>query len=293
VSSSRFATTHFEDRSTTLADRCSRVDRGRSAVIPCDTEWLARRRLARDHGSGLITTDASQHDGDIATLVDSSPGYATRVRMLADDAHGIGSGNKAGIVRALGCPCPRRYSCTLGRPGCLRCLSWREAALIETLIQRRVLIYIHGAAAGWPRRARQPRHRAGGKLAAEQLQALVAQISCRRAALGLDLTSRHAHSTASCSGGLGGRDERVCGGGIKKCDASAPPCRKARTPAHTFSRAHGKKSGPTSGAAGQVISNDSIYAQQGQGPDWRWFMVGRNTVAYGRTWPARFRPTFA
>jgi 8-amino-7-oxononanoate synthase len=189
----------FEDRlnHASLID-AARLTRAKVSRYPhADTEWLAEM-LTRDQRSGLITTDAVfSMDGDIAPLVDLTR-LATQygLRLLADDAHGIGvlGKNGRGSFEHLGVPLvpPAILMGTLGKAlGVFGAFVAGEAALIETLIQR-ARTYIYTTALP-PAVAEAVRASLGivreESWRREQLQALVAQFRAGAQQLGFVLTS--------------------------------------------------------------------------------------------------------
>jgi 8-amino-7-oxononanoate synthase len=140
----------FEDRvnHASLID-AARLTRAKASRYPhADAERLAEM-LARNRRSGLITTDAVfSMDGDIAPLAELTRLASKHgMRLLADDAHGIGVLGKygRGSFEHLGVPLvpPAILMCTLGKAmGVFGAFVAGEAALIETLIQRaRTYIY--------------------------------------------------------------------------------------------------------------------------------------------------------
>jgi 8-amino-7-oxononanoate synthase len=140
----------FEDRlnHASLID-AARLSRAKVSRYPhADTERLAEM-LARNQRFGLITTDAVfSMDGDIAPLAELTRLASKHgMRLLADDAHGIGVLGKhgRGSFEHLGVPLvpPVILMGTLGKAlGVFGAFVAGEAALIETLIQRaRTYIY--------------------------------------------------------------------------------------------------------------------------------------------------------
>jgi 8-amino-7-oxononanoate synthase len=140
----------FEDRvnHASLID-AARLTRAKVNRYPhADAERLAEM-LARNQQSGLITTDAVfSMDGDMAPLAELTRlALKHGMRLLADDAHGIGvlGKNGRGSFEHLGVPLgpPVILMGTLGKAlGVFGAFVAGEAALIETLIQRaRTYIY--------------------------------------------------------------------------------------------------------------------------------------------------------
>ena len=140
----------FEDRvnHASLID-AARLTRAKVSRYPhADAERLAEM-LAGNQRPGLIATDAVfSMDGDIAPLADLTRLASQHgMRLLADDAHGIGVLGKygRGSFEHLGVPLvpPVILMGTLGKAlGVFGAFVAGEAALIETLIQRaRTYIY--------------------------------------------------------------------------------------------------------------------------------------------------------
>ena len=188
----------FEDRvnHASLID-AARLTRAKVSRYPhADTERLAEM-LARNQRPGLITTDAVfSMDGDIAPLADLARLASQHgMRLLADDAHGIGVLGKygRGSFEHLGMPLvpPVILMGTLGKAlGVFGAFVAGEAALIETLIQRaRTYIYTTALppAVAEATRASLRIARAEG-WRREQLQALVAQFRAGAQQLGLVLS---------------------------------------------------------------------------------------------------------
>jgi 8-amino-7-oxononanoate synthase len=154
--------------------------------------------LARDQRPGLITTDAVfSMDGDIAPLAELTRLASKHgMRILADDAHGIGvlGKNGRGSFEHLGVPLvpPAILMGTLGKAlGVFGAFVAGEAALIETLIQR-ARTYIYTTALP-PAVAEAVRASLGivrqDSWRREQLQALVAQFRAGAQQLGFALSS--------------------------------------------------------------------------------------------------------
>jgi 8-amino-7-oxononanoate synthase len=187
----------FEDRlnHASLID-AARLTRAKLSRYPhSDAERLAEM-LAGDRRSGLITTDAVfSMDGDIAPLAELTRLASNHgMRLLADDAHGIGVLGKhgRGSLEHLGVPLapPVILMGTLGKAlGVFGAFVAGEAALIETLIQRaRTYIYttaLPPAVAEAVRASLGIVRKEGWRR--EQLQALVAQFRTGAQQLGLAL----------------------------------------------------------------------------------------------------------
>jgi 8-amino-7-oxononanoate synthase len=189
----------FEDRlnHASLID-ATRLTRAKVNRYPhADAEQLADM-LARDPRPGLITTDAVfSMDGDIAPLAELTRLASKHgMRLLADDAHGIGvlGKNGRGSFEHLGVPLvpPAILMGTLGKAlGVFGAFVAGEAALIETLIQRaRTFIYTTALppAVAEAVRASLRMVRAEG-WRREHLRALVAKFRAGAQQLGLAVTS--------------------------------------------------------------------------------------------------------
>jgi 8-amino-7-oxononanoate synthase len=189
----------FEDRlnHASLID-AARLTRAKVNRYPhAGAEQLADM-LARDPRPGLITTDAVfSMDGDIAPLAELTRLASKHgMRLLADDAHGIGvlGKNGRGSFEHLGVPLvpPAILMGTLGKAlGVFGAFVAGEAALIETLIQRaRTYIYTTALppAVAEAVRASLRMVRAEG-WRREHLRALVAKFRAGAQQLGLALTS--------------------------------------------------------------------------------------------------------
>ncbi len=189
----------FEDRlnHASLID-AARLTRAKVSRYPHgDAAWLAQR-LAPARQPGLITTDAVfSMDGDIAPLAELTRLASKHgMRLLADDAHGIGvlGKNGRGSFEHLGVPLvpPVILMGTLGKAlGVFGAFVAGEAALIETLIQHsRTYIYTTALP---PAVAEAVRASLGivreESWRREQLRALVAQFRAGAQKLGFALTS--------------------------------------------------------------------------------------------------------
>lgn len=191
--------TIFEDRlnHASLID-AARLTRAKLSRYPhADTNQLAKMLVAARR-PGLVTTDAVfSMDGDVAPLAELSLLASKHgVRLLADDAHGLGvlGKNGRGSFEYLDIsPAPPAILMgTLGKAlGVFGAFVAGEAALIETLIQRaRTYIYTTALPPAVAEAAR-----AGLKLVREEswrrerLQARVAQFRAGAQNLGLSLTS--------------------------------------------------------------------------------------------------------
>ncbi|WP_372522696.1 8-amino-7-oxononanoate synthase [Sulfuricaulis sp.] len=176
----------------------ARLTRAKISRYPhVDVERLAKM-LAKNQQSGLITTDAVfSMDGDIAPLAELAR-LASKysMRLLADDAHGIGvlGKNGRGSFEHLEIPLapPAILMATLGKAfGVFGAFVAGEAALIETLIQR-ARTYIYTTALP-PAVAEAVRASLGivreESWRREQLQALVAQFRAGAQQLGFALSS--------------------------------------------------------------------------------------------------------
>jgi 8-amino-7-oxononanoate synthase len=176
----------------------ARLTRAKISRYPhVDVERLAKM-LAKNQRSGLITTDAVfSMDGDIAPLAELTR-LASKysMRLLADDAHGIGvlGKNGRGSFEHLEIPLapPAILMATLGKAfGVFGAFVAGEAALIETLIQR-ARTYIYTTALP-PAVAEAVRASLGivreESWRREQLQALVAQFRAGAQQLGFALSS--------------------------------------------------------------------------------------------------------
>lgn len=189
----------FEDRlnHASLID-AARLTRAKVSRYPhADAERLAKM-LAKNQRSGLITTDAVfSMDGDIAPLAELTRLASKHgMRLLADDAHGIGvlGKNGRGSFEHLGVPLvpPVIIMGTLGKAlGVFGAFVAGEAALIETLIQR-ARTYIYTTALP-PAAAEAVRASLGivrkESWRRERLQALVAQFRAGAQKLGFVLAS--------------------------------------------------------------------------------------------------------
>jgi 8-amino-7-oxononanoate synthase len=189
----------FEDRlnHASLID-AARLTRAKVSRYPhADAERLAEM-LAGERRSGLITTDAVfSMDGDIAPLAELTRLASKHgMRLLADDAHGLGVLGKdgRGSLEHLGVPLvpPVILMGTLGKAlGVFGAFVAGEAALIEALIQR-ARTYIYTTALP-PAVAEAVRASLGivreESWRREQLQALVARFRAGAQQLGFALSS--------------------------------------------------------------------------------------------------------
>lgn len=189
----------FEDRlnHASLID-AARLTRAKVSRYPhANAEQLADM-LARDPRPGLIMTDAVfSMDGDIAPLAELTRLASKHdMRLLADDAHGIGvlGKNGRGSFEHLGAPLdpPVIFMGTLGKAlGVFGAFVAGETALIETLIQQaRTYIYttaLPPAVAEAVRASLRLVREEGWRR--EQLHTLVAQFRSGAQQLGFALTS--------------------------------------------------------------------------------------------------------